>query len=302
MSWSEGNPTPQWWLLILRTAEFCGEGGGRDAWQGAPTVGWPDESPYQWTGTEKLASYSTPVVATPHGQLHLLCLTRQGLISLDPDTGRARFRRWFQSPVDESVNAMCPVVHDDRVLISAAYYRIGSVLLGVEPGGNSFREVWRSPDRKGSSTGQPASAPVLEAHWSTPVFHKGYLYSFSGRNESDALLRCVEFDTGRLAWSRDERWRAHSTRQPRAYGRGSLILAEGKLIVLGEGGRLGPIQPQPAPTGGAELVASAPTALPLLDGPRPCGRPPLSPERKQSPVLRSEGTSRKIRPALAEPG
>jgi hypothetical protein len=48
----------------------------------------------------------------------------------------------------------------------------------------------------------------------------------------------VEFKTGRLTWERDESWR-HTTRQPDTYGRGSAILADGKLIVLGEGGLLG---------------------------------------------------------------
>ena len=33
-------------------------------------------------------------------------------------------------------------------------------------------------------------------------------------------------------WSRDERWRSHSTAQPPVYGRGAAILADGKLMVL----------------------------------------------------------------------
>jgi len=90
---------------------------------------------------------------------------------------------------------------------------------------------------------------VLEIHWNTPVLHEGFLYGFSGRNEPDATFRCVEFKTGELKWSRDERWRPHSLAQPPVYGRGSLILADRKLIVLGEGGKLGcfalnPNQPQ----------------------------------------------------------
>jgi hypothetical protein len=40
-------------------------------------------------------------------------------------------------------------------------------------------------------------------------------------------------------WDRDEGWPYRSTPQPKAYGRGSLIQADGKLIVLGEGGLLG---------------------------------------------------------------
>jgi hypothetical protein len=86
---------------------------------------------------------------------------------------------------------------------------------------------------------------VLEIHFSRPVLHEGCLFAFSGRNEPDASFRCVELKTGGLKWTRDESWRAHSTSQPTALGRGSLILAEDKLIVLGEGGRLALFRPNP---------------------------------------------------------
>ena len=76
----------------------------------------------------------------------------------------------------------------------------------------------------------------LELHWNTPIYHNGYLYAFSGRNEPDAHFRCVEFKTGKLMWDRDERWQPHSTPTPDVYGRGSCTMADGKLIVLGEGG------------------------------------------------------------------
>jgi hypothetical protein len=85
----------------------------------------------------------------------------------------------------------------------------------------------------------------LEIHWNTPVLHDGFLYAFSGRNEPDATFRCVEFETGRLRWSRDERWPARSSAQPPVYGRGSAILADGRLIVLGEGGKLGLFKANP---------------------------------------------------------
>jgi outer membrane protein assembly factor BamB len=195
---------------------------------------------------EKLASYSSPVAATIHGKRHVFCVMRQGLVSLDPESGDVRFSRWFQSVLHDSVNAMNPVVSGDLVLISAAYARVGSVLLRVKPDGKSFEEVWRSPQdpfERDASGDYPE--PVLEMHWSTPVLVGGKLYAFSGRNEPDATLRCVELATGKLLWSRDERWRPHSSPQPAVYGRGSAILADGKLIVIGEGGKLGLFRPSP---------------------------------------------------------
>ena len=236
-----GQPNSTVVALDPATGQTLWENVGKANWEGARTIGRQSEAPYRWTGEEKVASYSSPVAATIHGRRQVLCLTRQGLISVDPTNGAVNFSRWFQSTVNESVNAMCPVVFEDLVLISGAYYRIGSVLLRVQPDGKSFEEAWRSPrrpfDRDPVNGG--LAAPVLEVHWNTPVLHDGYLYAFSGRNEPDATFRCVEFKTGKLMWSRDERWRSHSSAQPPVYGRGSAILADGRLIVLGEGGKLG---------------------------------------------------------------
>jgi outer membrane protein assembly factor BamB len=242
-----GQPNSTIVALDPHTGKTLWENVGRTNWQGVTTIGWRGEGPYQWTGEEKLASYSTPVAATIHGRRQVFCLTRQGLVSLNPTNGSVNFARWFQAPVNESVNAMCPVVWNELVLISGAYSRVGSVLLRVRPDGRSFDEVWRSPAQRleRDRTGGGLVEPVLEAHWTTPVAHNGYLYAFSGRNEPDATFRCVEFQTGKLMWSRDERWRSHSLTQPPVYGRGAAILADAKLIVLGEGGRLGLFLPNP---------------------------------------------------------
>lgn len=228
------------------TGKTLWESVGKKTWNGVTPIGWRTTKPYEWTGNEMQASYASPTAATIHGRRHLLCLTRQGLVSLNPTNGTVNFKRWFQCQVSESVNAMTPVVQDDLVFFSAAYYRVGSVALRVKPDGKSFDEVWRSPQNPFERTATGGyEVPVLELHFTTPVLLGGYLYAYSGRNEPDASFRCVELKTGKLMWARDERWPAHSTKQPGVYGRGSAILADGKLIVLGEGGRLGLFRPNP---------------------------------------------------------
>jgi len=242
-----GQPEAGVVALDAATGKTIWESVGRTTWNGVTPIGWRTTKPYEWTGTEMLASYTSPVAATIHGQRQLLCLLRQGLVSLNPTNGDVNFQRWFQCPVNESVNAMTPVVADDLVFLSSAYCRLGSVALRVNPDGRSFTEAWRNPAdpfARDPETGSYPS-PVLEIHFSTPVLHQGYLFAFSGRNEPDASFRCVELRTGQLKWKRDEAWRAHSTPQPATFGRGSLILADGKLIVLGEGGRLGLFRPNP---------------------------------------------------------
>ena len=213
------------------TGKTIWENVGKKTWDGERKTGWRGEPYVQWREYEKQASYASPVAATIHGQRHILCLMRQGLVSLNPDTGEENFHFWFRARVNESVNAMNPVVSGDTILISAAYYRIGSVLLKVAPGGTSVTETWRSR--------------ALEVHWTTPVLHDGNLYAFSGRNEPDARFRCVEMATGKLVWDQDESWRKSYLAPPEKYGRGSAILADNKLIVMGEAGQLGLFRPNP---------------------------------------------------------
>lgn len=204
---------------------------GEKSWDGQPMLGWPGERRVAWRRYDKQASYASPVAARIHGTTVLLCLMRQGLVGLDPNNGFVRFSRWFRAPVDESVNAANPVVWDDQILVSSAYYRTGSTLLKVAPDNSGVSEVWHGLG--------------LEMHWSTPLFINGFLFGFSGRNEPDAVLRCVDAQTGAVRWERTERWEKHSASQPPLFGRGSMIFAEGKIIAIGEGGLLGLFRPNP---------------------------------------------------------
>ena len=223
------------------TGKTLWENGGEKTWNGVPMTGWPGERLVQWSRSdptyEKQASYCTPIVATIHGQKHVLVVTRQGLLSLNPETGAANFAYWFRVRQNESVNAMTPVVQDDLVFISTAYYRGGSVLLRVAPDGKSVSEVWKGLQ--------------LEVHWTRPILTAGHLFSFTGRNEPDGHFRCVEFLTGEVKWDRDERWLkgGHGPispgTEPNVFARGSAILADGKIIALGEAGLLGIFKPNP---------------------------------------------------------
>jgi outer membrane protein assembly factor BamB len=224
------------------TGKTLWQNGGAKTWNGALMRGWPGEPFVSWNPAhpafQKMSSYCTPVLATIHGRRHVLTVTRQGLMSLDPATGEHNFSYWFRSPREETVNAMTPVVKDDLILISSAYYRSGSVLLRVRPDGKSADEAWRSL--------------ALEMHWSQPSLVAGHLFAFSGRNEPDAIFRCVEFATGKVKWERPEGWpnAGHSKlregeKPPDVFGRGSTIVADGRLIALGESGLLGLFKPDP---------------------------------------------------------
>ena len=212
---------------------------GKSTWDNAAT-GWPGEPEYEWTGDEMVVSYSSPICETIHGQRHLLCLMRHGLVSLDPANGTERFHFWFRPRVHESVNAAQPVVNGDTVLVSAAY-RLGSALLKVQPDGKGCDVVWKSSSN-------------LLTHWSTPIHDDGAFYGFSGRHENEGMFRCLQADTGEVLWEtpgQTEEQLKGLKQSPDGgvidvktmaavpwplYGRASKIMADGKFIVLAERG------------------------------------------------------------------
>jgi outer membrane protein assembly factor BamB len=233
-----------------KTGKTVWEAVGKQTWDGVEER-WPaprgrgDDGPkrkYTWTGSEMMIGYATPVVDEIHGRRHLLCLVRQGLVSLDPKTGRENFHYWFRSRTHESVNAACPVVIGDKIFISAAY-RVGSALLQVAKDGKTATELWRDTDN-------------LQTHWSTTIHRDGFLYGFSGRHENEGELRCLDLKTGNVVWKSNgllidpmritqdpatgklkDRDTGREIPWP-VFGRGSKIAYEDKFIILGERGTL----------------------------------------------------------------
>lgn len=244
-----GQPNTGVAAFDLETGKTVWESVGKKTWDGVPTSG-GDPDPYEWTGDEMMISYSSPIVAMIHGKPHLLCLMRQGLVSLDPKTGRENFKFWFRPRVHESVNAARPVVVDDKIFVSAAY-RLGSALLQVKEDGQSYDVLWRDPRN-------------MLNHWSTSIALDGHVYGFSGRHEEEGEFRCLDLKTGKPTWQSNgwDRPLNDLAQNPKTgeivesktkkvipypfYGRGSKIYADGKFIVLAErGGTLALVRPSP---------------------------------------------------------
>ena len=99
----------------------------------------------------------------------------------------------------------------------------------------------------------------MQTHWNTPIYHEGYLYGCSGRHTHNALLRCIEWKTGRVMWSVPDLTRT------------SLLYVDGHFVCLGEYGQLFLFKANPTEF---EIVAIVPEGAlrdedgrPLLDYP-----------------------------------
>ena len=169
-----------------------------------------DDGKELWKADDHDASYSSPVAADVGGVRQAVFFTRDGLAALDPADGTIRYSKHWRSRMDASVNAASPVVVGDEIFLTASY-GTGAVLLRAKKDG--VEEVWKNND-------------VLSCHYGTPVYKDGYLYGFDGRQEEGARLRCVEMKSGKVQWTSEN------------FGCGSMILADGKLVILTEDGDL----------------------------------------------------------------
>jgi outer membrane protein assembly factor BamB len=163
-----------------------------------------------WKATDAEASYSSPVSATLGSKRYTFFFNREGLVALDPASGKVSFEFPWRPPLNASVNAATPLVVGNRIFLSASYGR-GAVLLEFDPA--KPKPIW-------------AGDNILSNHYSTSVHHRGFLYGFDGRQEQGAILRCVELDSGKIRWSED------------GLGAGTVLVAQDHLLVLTEQGRL----------------------------------------------------------------
>ena len=163
-----------------------------------------------WTALDDEASYSSGVAAVFGGARHAVFFTRNYLVGLDPVDGAVRFSRPWRSRLRASVNAATPLVVDDLIFVSATY-GTGAGLFRVS--GGQLDEIWISND-------------VMSNHYSTSVYHDGYLYGFHGRQEYSPSFRAVELRTGEVKWDIP------------SYGAGTVTLADDRLVIVRESGEL----------------------------------------------------------------
>jgi outer membrane protein assembly factor BamB len=159
-----------------------------------------------WSNGANAAGYASPTLFKPGGKEVVLIFAAKHLIGLDPRTGSERWRYFWETGWD--TNNTDPLIYGDRILISS--FSRGCALLSVPEG-------------------KPVviyDSKVLRNHLSPGILLGDYLYAFNGEARQETDFRCIHLPTGELKWARKDP----------AFG--SLICADGKLIVLSEKGEL----------------------------------------------------------------
>ncbi|MEM6453978.1 MAG: PQQ-binding-like beta-propeller repeat protein [Acidobacteriota bacterium] len=175
------------------------------------------------TGSGK-PGYATPLDVTLGGVRQAVFFAGEEIISVKPDDGTVLWQRPWRTSYD--VNAAMPIfLAPDKIFISSGY-DVGAIVLQVakrSDGSLAVETAWKGRGMKNQ--------------YSSSVLHDGTIYGFD-----DSILKAIDPATG------DTRWRA------RGFGHGSLIYADGHLIVLGDRGKLALVEA--SPTGYVEKAST----------------------------------------------
>ena len=184
-----------------------------------------------WTSGKEASGYSTPVIFDAKGDCSVMFMIKQHAVAVKSADGKELWRVPWVTQYD--VNAADPILSGNKVFISAGYNHGGGVFdVSAQPA----KEIWNNKNMRN----QMASS----------VLWQGHLYGVD-----DNQLRCVAFDTGEVRWT------------DKVSGKGSVMIADGKLIVLTERGELLVANPSPdgfKPIARAQVIGGKCWTTPVL--------------------------------------
>ena len=147
--------------------------------------------------------YGAPLAFQWNGEKFLAIFSLKELEVLEVETGRQR--ALFPWPTSYGVNALTPVVENNRIYIASDF---GSGIAGFEFDGKQLRELFRRTD-------------VL-CKFNNPIVRNGTIYA----STTSGVFKCIDSKTGKLHW------------QHRSYPNASLLLAGNRFLCLGDRGDL----------------------------------------------------------------
>ncbi len=160
-----------------------------------------------WKSEKANAGYGTPHPITVNGKAQVVLSSGRAFKGVDPTSGKVLWEHTWTTSY--GVNAADPILSGTKLFISSGYNK-GCALLDLasaEPA-----ELWRNR--------------LMKNQFNSSVLLEGHLYGIDGDEGKNAVLKCLDFESG------TEKWAEPST------GFGALMAADGKLIIITAKGEL----------------------------------------------------------------
>ncbi len=174
-----------------------------------------------WASGNGPAGYSTPLPCEIGGKRTAVLFVQKAVIGVDPETGKLLWEHPWKTSYD--ANIADPIVAGNEVFIASGY-GTGCALLKVD--GGAAAEVWRNKN--------------MRNHFNSCVLWEGHVYGVDNDAGKKNEVRCLDWKTGELKWAQE------------GLGCGSIAVAGGKLLVLGEKGDL--VLAEASPAGWKEIT------------------------------------------------
>jgi outer membrane protein assembly factor BamB len=162
-----------------------------------------------WETEKYRPGYGAPALFEHQGEQLLAVLNCDGLLVVKKKNGEeVDFQKW-DSPF--GTNSTTPIPVGDKIYVSSGY-NVGCGLFQLKEG--KLDLLYNNRD--------------MRNHFNNSVLLDGYLYGFDGNSNLGRVVRvtCMNFESGEVAW------------QKAGYGCGSVLIADGELILLSDDGRL----------------------------------------------------------------
>ncbi len=156
-----------------------------------------------WQNGKGAAGYSTAVPFTMNGQKCVALFSAKEMVALIAKTGKVLWKIPWKTNYD--VNAADAIIDGDKIFLSSGYNK-GCALYKFSSSDST--ELWRNKK--------------MRNHFNSCVLWKGYIYGV----DDGKSISCLDFKTGEVKWAQ------------KGFGKGSLMLADGKLIILSDKGKL----------------------------------------------------------------
>lgn len=157
------------------------------------------------------AGYSSPTLLELNDKPQIVAFTGSAAIGIQPDDGKLLWSYPFKTSYE--CNIATPITLADDTLFLSAGENHGSVALELVE-----RDGRLDPVAKWESLGRKS---VMRNEWQTSIYHDGHLYGFDNVGGAGPIshLTCIDAASGERKW------------QEIRYGKGNLILADGKLFL-----------------------------------------------------------------------
>jgi outer membrane protein assembly factor BamB len=170
----------------------------------------------RWSAASGPESYSSPQLSKVLGEDTVLMLTNDGLLLLDPVTGKVRLNYAWNF---KGYRALQPTVIGDDVVLMPTPMTEGTRAIRISKKGDQLaaEELWTSKHMKPDFT--------------ELIAHKGYFYGIDG-----SMFSCVDLKTGVRTWKEGR------------YGKGQSLLLDSsdQLLIAAEDGRVVLLQADPS--------------------------------------------------------